>query len=86
MEIPRTSIEQSKIRSRVSLDKVEEGDLVFFAAGKKKNKITHAGLVTAVRGKDNVKFIHSSSSKGVIEANLMSKYYQGIFIKAIRAF
>jgi len=86
MEIPRTSIEQSKIRSRVSLDKVEEGDLVFFAAGKKKNKITHAELVTAVRGKDNVKFIHSSSSKGVIEATLMSKYYQGIFIKAIRAF
>ena len=85
-EIPRTSIEQSKIGSRVGLDKVQEGDLVFFAAGKKKGRITHVGLVTDVRGRENVQFIHASSSKGVIEVNLLSKYYRGIFVKAVRPF
>jgi len=84
--IPRTSIEQSKIGSRVGLDKVQKGDLVFFAAGKKKGRITHVGLVTDVRGRENVQFIHASSSKGVIEVNLLSKYYTGIFVKAARPF
>ena len=84
MEIPRTSIEQSKMGKNVNLHDVREGDLVFFAAGKKKRKITHVGLVTNVRSKDDVRFIHASSSKGVIEINLMSRYYQKILIKAVR--
>ncbi len=84
MEIPRTSIEQSKMGKNVNLHDVREGDLVFFAAGKKKRKITHVGLVTNVRNKDDVRFIHASSSKGVIEVNLMSRYYQKILIKAVR--
>ena len=84
MEIPRTSIAQSKMGKNVNLQDVKEGDLVFFAAGKKKRRITHVGLVTNVRSKDDVRFIHASSSKGVIEVNLMSRYYQKILVKAIR--
>ncbi len=84
MEIPRTSIEQSKIGKNVNLQNVKEGDLVFFAAGKKKRKITHVGLVTNVRRKEDVRFIHASSGKGVIEVNLKSNYYQNILIKAVR--
>lgn len=84
MEIPRTSIEQSKMGKNVNLQDVKEGDLVFFAAGKKKRKITHVGLVTNVRSKEDIRFIHASSSKGVVEVNLMSRYYQKILIKAVR--
>jgi len=51
------------------------GDLVFFATGKKKREITHVGLVTEVKGKENVKFIHASTSVGVVETNLYTDYY-----------
>lgn len=82
--IPRTSAEQSKIGKKVGKNKVQAGDLVFFATGKKKRKITHVGLVTEVRGDDNVKFIHASTSLGVVESNLKSDYYQKRFRQARR--
>jgi hypothetical protein len=46
--------------------------------------VTHAGLVTDSRKRDQILFIHSSSSKGVIEANLLSDYYRSTFVKARR--
>lgn len=44
------------------------------------------GMVTEVRGRDEVMFIHASSSLGVVEANLHADYYRKIFIKAQRPF
>jgi len=37
-----------------------------------------------VRGKEDVKFIHSSSSLGVVETNLYAEYYQKRFRGARR--
>lgn len=76
--IPRTSKEQSKLGKKLSKGEVKPGDLLFFATSKKKRKITHVGLVTSTRGKE-VKFIHASSSVGVVESNLSSKYYSKRF-------
>lgn len=73
--IPRTSEAQSKLGKRVRIEDIEAGDLLFFATSKKKRKITHVGLVTAVRGRRDIRFIHSSSSLGVVETNLFSDYY-----------
>ncbi len=84
MYIPRTSKEQSKLGQNVQLNEIQKGDLVFFAAKKGSKKITHAGLVTSTKGKDRIIFIHSSSSKGVIEVNLLNDYYRKIFVKARR--
>jgi probable lipoprotein NlpC len=78
--LPRTSEAQSKIGMKVDMEDLKPGDLVFFATGEKKRKITHVGLVTDVQRK-NVKFIHASSSLGVVETNLNAEYYQ----KAYRA-
>ena len=83
-KIPRTSAEQSKIGKKVSKSDIKKGDLVFFATGKKKRKITHVGLVTEVKGKDHIKFIHASSSVGVTESNLTSDYYKKRFRYARR--
>ena len=74
-DIPRTSAEQSKIGKKVKLDQIKKGDLVFFATGKKKRRVTHVGLVTDIRGKEKKMFIHASSSLGVVETNIYSKYY-----------
>ena len=84
MYIPRTAKEQSKLGKRVTIGELKEGDLVFFKTLKKQGKITHAGLVTDARKKDQIMFIHASSSRGVIEVNLMSNYYQKAFVKARR--
>ena len=83
-KIPRTSAEQSKLGKKVSKSSIKKGDLVFFATGKKKRKITHVGLVTEVKGNDYVKFIHASSSNGVTESSLTSDYYKKRFRYARR--
>ena len=47
-----------------------EGDLVFFTSSRSKNKVAHVGIYLK-----NGKFIHSSTSKGVIVSNLNENYY-----------
>jgi len=84
IQIPRTSREQSKFGKRVSMEELRPGDLVFFAAKKRKRKVSHAGLVTQVNGNRSVKFIHSSTSLGVVESELFTDYYRSIFVKARR--
>jgi cell wall-associated NlpC family hydrolase len=82
--LPRTSEGQSKIGKEVKMDELQPGDLIFFATGDKKKQITHVGLVTDVKKKDNVKFIHASSSLGVVETNLYAEYYLKRFRTARR--
>ena len=75
--LPRTSEAQSKTGKEIKkMNDLAPGDLVFFATSRKRRKITHVGLVTDVRARDNIKFIHASSSLGVVETNLFSEYYQ----------
>jgi cell wall-associated NlpC family hydrolase len=73
--LPRSSEDQSKVGKEVEMKDLQPGDLVFFATGKKKKKITHVGLVTEVNDKNDVKFIHASSKVGVVEVNIYSEYY-----------
>jgi len=82
--LPRTSKEQSKLGKKISIYDLQEGDLVFFRAKKGSRKITHVGMVTAVRGFKDVRFIHASSSLGVVEANLWTNYYRKIYAYARR--
>ena len=78
--LPRTADVQAKQGEKIKREELEPGDLVFFATGKKRKAITHVGIVTEVKSSDNVKFIHASTSLGVIETNLYSDY----FIKRFR--
>jgi probable lipoprotein NlpC len=86
VNIPRVSRDQAKVGKKIKFRQLEEGDVVFFAMGKRRRKITHAGLVTEVRGKNDVRFIHASSSVGVVEANIYTDYYKKKFRKARRYF
>ena len=52
-------------------DKLREGDLVFFHNGRKKRTASHVGIYL----KDN-KFIHASTSRGVIVSSLNEEYYR----------
>ena len=82
--LPRVSKDQAKKGEKVKLNDLKPGDMVFFATGKRKNEITHAGIVTVVRSKRDVRFIHASSKLGVTESNLYSPYYIKRFKRARR--
>lgn len=84
LTLPRTSEAQALVGEKVKRKKVLPGDLVFFATGEKKREITHVGIVTEVRNKSEVKFIHASTSLGVVETNLYSDYYRKRFRLARR--
>lgn len=84
ISLPRRSSDQSKVGVDVKMNELQPGDLVFFATGRKKKQITHVGLVTEVKSKKEVKFIHASSKIGVCEVNIYSDYYQKAYRKARR--
>lgn len=76
LSLPRQAEDQATVGEKVKKKtQLKPGDLVFFATGKKRRQITHVGIVTEVKAKDNVKFIHASTSLGVVETNLYSEYY-----------
>ena len=82
--LPRTADAQALVGEKVKLADLKPGDLVFFTTGKKKNEITHVGIVTVVKSKADIKFIHASTSLGVVETNLFSEYYKKNFHLARR--
>lgn len=84
VKLPRVSKDQSKTGGKIRLKDLKPGDMVFFATGRRKNEITHAGIVTAVRGKRDIRFIHASKKLGVTESNLYSTYYMQRFRRARR--
>lgn len=71
ISLPRTAARQFYYSQADNIENISPGDLVFF---KKKGKITHVGIYT---GKN--KFIHASSSKGVMISSLNKKYYRDHF-------
>ncbi len=75
ISLPRQAEDQATIGEKVKMKNLRAGDLLFFATGKKKRVITHVGIVTDVKSNDEVKFIHASTSLGVVETNLYSDYY-----------
>ena len=54
----------------ISKGSLREGDLVFFKTGKS-SRISHVGLYL-----ESGRFVHASSSRGVIVSNLAERYYE----------
>ena len=83
MNLPRRSVDQSKVGQKVNLNQVKPGDLLFFATGRKKNQVSHSGIVTEAT-KDDIRFIHASSSLGVTEDYMSNSYWKKAFLFATR--
>lgn len=88
LKVPRISWQQSEFGREVeSISDIQPGDWLFFVPeGGKEGYVSHSGIVTEVRGEKDIRFIHASSSRGVIEDNLFSNYFRNRFVKAIRPF
>ena len=73
--LSRSSKQLYKDSRKISMNKAEPGDLVFFATTKKKKEPTHVGIYLK-----NNKFIHASTSRGVIVSDLDEPYYKKAFL------
>ncbi len=82
VELPRRSIEMSNKGTPVKVNKIKEGDLLFFATSK--GKINHVAIVYKIKEGGVISFIHASSSKGVMISDLKGSYWPARFVKAKR--
>ncbi|KQX08944.1 C40 family peptidase [Flavobacterium sp. Root420] len=82
IKLPRSSYEQSKIGKTINIDDAQKGDLIFFKTNKSK-QINHVGLITEIKS-DEIKFVHSSTSKGVIISSTKELYYKNSFAQINR--
>jgi len=75
-KLPRSTKLLSKIGKGVTQKSLKFGDLVFFKTGRSKR---HVGIYI-----NNGKFIHASSSRGVMQSSLRSNYWSQHYWKAKR--
>jgi hypothetical protein len=65
---------------KIRRNRLQEGDLVFFStSSRSKTRVSHVGIYL----KEN-KFLHASSSKGVIVSNLNENYYRRTWVSGGR--
>jgi len=83
INMPHNSEEQARYGKIVAgMDQLKKGDLVFFIKTYRTNQfITHSGICTG----DN-KFIHTSSSKGVIITSMNDPWWKERFVFGTRIF
>lgn len=70
MRLSRSTDGQLKESNKIARRNLREGDLVFFTSRSSRKKVAHVGIYL----KDG-KFIHASTSQGVIVSSLKEKYY-----------
>lgn len=81
--LPRRSEDQSKKGVEIRIKEARPGDLVFFATSGG-SRVSHVGIVHDIGRDGEVKFIHSSTSKGVIISSLNEKYWNDAYLFARR--
>jgi len=76
IKLPRSSADQAKVGIDLgkNISKAQKGDLIFFKTNNH-SKINHVGIVTKTKD-DEVEFIHSSTSRGVIISSTKESYYE----------
>jgi lipoprotein Spr len=76
LTLPRTSREQYKTGQRVNKSELLQGDLVFFNTT---GGVSHVGVYLA-----NNKFVHASTSSGVMISDLDDVYFKKRYVGAAR--
>jgi cell wall-associated NlpC family hydrolase len=76
VQIPRTSMAQYQFAQRIEASDLREGDLVFFNT---RGSVSHVGVYLC-----NQKFVHASTSGGVMISDLQEPYYKKRWVGAGR--
>lgn len=82
IKLPRSSHDMATVGEKVDSSDVKKGDLIFFKTNGR-SVINHVGLVIEKIG-DEIKFIHSSTSKGVMVSSTKESYYHKNFAQVNR--
>lgn len=77
--LSRSTEGQLKESQKVSRSALREGDLVFFTGRNSRKRVGHVGIYLK-----NGKFIHASTSRGVIVSSLKEKYYTDHWLRGGR--
>jgi cell wall-associated NlpC family hydrolase len=83
VNLPRTTTGQAETGKFVPKKDLQKGDLVFFASKKGHTGISHVGLVSRVE-EGKTFFIHTSTSRGVVEDDFYMEHWQNVFVTARR--
>ncbi len=78
-ELPRTVRDQFKTGSEVPYRQLRYGDLVFYKT--ERNRVSHVGVYVG-----DGRFIHASTSRGVIITAMTEKYWSQRYVGARRIF
>ena len=78
LKLPRSSIDMSKVGAKISPSDAKKGDLIFFRTHG--GVINHVGMVVEVIN-DEIKFLHSSVSRGVMVSSTKESYYKRAFVQ-----
>ena len=76
IKLPRSTKLQAKLGREISKNKLKSGDLVFFKTGL---FVRHVGIFI-----EGQKFLHASTSKGVMISRLDNRYWNNAYWKSIR--
>ena len=82
LKLPRSSHEMATVGEKIDEKDVKKGDLIFFNTNRR--GISHVGIVSEVTDENEIKFIHSSTSQGVIVSSLNEAYYKKTFVQINR--
>lgn len=82
IKLPRSSHEMATIGEKVSKEDAKIGDLIFFKTTSR-TRISHVGIISEING-DEIKFVHSSTSLGVVVSSLSESYYKKTFTQINR--
>ena len=80
-KLPRSSHQMATVGEKVDACDAQKGDLIFFKTNGR--SISHVGIVTEVL-EDEVRFIHSSTSQGVMISSTKESYYKRTFAQINR--
>ncbi|MBP2617537.1 C40 family peptidase [Chryseobacterium jejuense] len=81
--LPRRSSDQAETGKNIDIRDVKPGDLLFFATAGG-SRVSHVGIVHDIGPDGEVKFIHASTSKGVVISSLNEKYWNKAYLHAQR--
>ncbi|MGE6395319.1 C40 family peptidase [Chryseobacterium scophthalmum] len=81
--LPRRSSDQADAGKSIDIKTVKPGDLLFFATSGG-SRVSHVGIVHTIENDGEIKFIHASTSKGVIISSLNEKYWNKAYLHAQR--
>lgn len=82
ISLPRSSHDMALVGEKVDDNDIKKGDLIFFRTNGRR-VINHVGVVIEKIG-DEIKFIHSSTSKGVVVSSTNEPYYKRTFAQVNR--